>query len=491
MEKRPTLIVVLILTTLFTLLFHKHFLGINLLIFEFVVILYLIYSKSFKANSPKSRLIFAAWVMTGLATVVTYSVFSYFAHFLLCFLFLGVLVYPAVKSILISFELSLNNIFSSQVLLYKKATQVQILKKKPVAFLWDLRIFIIPMFIIFIFISIYNFSNPKFNEITAGIFSGLFDLVYEFFERYDLSITFTFIIGLIISNAIIFRNANNKIIEKDNSIQNFLLPGSADLFDKRKQTSIKNEITAAIFLLAVLNVILLTLNIIDINWFWFGFEWEGQYLKQFVHEGTWLLIFSILLSIIVVLYFYRGEINFVENKLLKYLSYFWILQNVVLAVSVGIRNYYYIEYFNLAYKRIGVIIFLILTIYGLYTVLRKVKFKHSASYLIRTNLNAILLVITISSLLNWDTIIAKFNFNHKERAFIHFNYLVTLSDKSLPFLNRPKEELRQIEKAQHLKFPQEPNFLHAEEYFNHIEKRKIRFKRIPRFEPFRSIDVPP
>jgi len=507
MEKRTTLFVVLILTTLFTLLFHNQYLGLNLLIFELVVILYLIFSKSIKGispnlpnslffgeklrlrnlkmqvwrdagklSTPKLKMISAALVITGVATVLTSSNFSYTIHFLICFLLLGILIFPIVKSPITSIELSIYNLISSQVTFYKKATQVQILNKKPAAFLWDLRLFIIPTVIIFIFISIYNFSNPLFNEMTSGIFSGMIDMISEFLERYDLSIAFTVIFGLVISNAILFRNSNTKIIKKDISSLDFLISVSSNSADERKHTSIKNEITAAVFLLTFLNIALLTLNIIDINWVWFGFEWQGQYLKQFVHEGTWLLIFSIMLSIIIILYFYRGEINFAENKLLKYLSYFWILQNVVLAISVGIRNYYYIEYFNLAYKRIGVIIFLIMTIYGLYTVLRKVRFKHSASYLIRTNVNAFLIIITVASLFNWDVIIAKYNFNHKESAFIHFNYLVTLSDKALPFLNKPIEELNQIEASQEIKYPQESNLMSAEIYFNHIEKRKIRFK---------------
>lgn len=476
MEKQPTLFVVLLFTTLFAFLFHQQFLGLNLLIFELVFILYLVFSKSIKQWTKQLKLLFAAQLLTGIATVAVYSNFSFTVHFIISFLFVGILIYPYVKSPVTSIKLSIQNIFSSQVTFYKKVTQVQILNKKPAYFLWDLRLFIIPTTIIFTFISIYNFSNPRFNEMTAGIFSGLLDFISDFLKNHDLSFAFTILLGIIISNWILIRHSNSKIIQQDVSTIDFLSPILPNSTEEKKNISIKNEIKAAVFLLTVLNIVLLTLNIIDINWVWFGFEWQGQYLKQFVHAGTWLLILSIMLSIIIVLYFFRGEINFTDNKLLKYLSYFWILQNAVLAISVGIRNYYYIEYFNLAYKRIGVIIFLTMTIYGLYTVLQKVRFKHSAAFLIRTNMNAMLVILTIFSLFNWDVIIARYNFNHKESAFVHFNYLAYLSDKSLPVLSRSMAELNQIEASQKKKYPDERIYMSAEDYFNRIEVRKNKFK---------------
>jgi hypothetical protein len=63
-----------------------------------------------------------------------------------------------------------------------------------------------------------------------------------------------------------------------------------------------NEYKAGIVLLIALNALLLFVNIIDIKWVWIGFEFEGQYLKEFVHKGTYLLILSIIISIGIVLY---------------------------------------------------------------------------------------------------------------------------------------------------------------------------------------------
>ncbi|UPT66719.1 MAG: DUF4173 domain-containing protein [Sphingobacteriales bacterium JAD_PAG50586_3] len=246
----------------------------------------------------------------------------------------------------------------------------------------------------------------------------------------------------------------------------------------------KNEYRAGVFLLVVLNALILLLNIIDINWVWFNFRWEGQYLKQFVHEGTYMLIISILISIAVVLYYFRSNLNFyTKNKVLKYLSYAWLAQNAVLAISVCVRNYRYIEYFSLAYKRIGVFIFLLLTLYGLYTVFMKVKDKRSSFYLFRTNAYAILVVLVVTSLFNWDVIIAKYNFAHADRSYLHLDFMSALSDKALPYLDKPLAEVEKIKLAQRddfefdsgSSFSRGYNYMTADEYCYSIESRKAQF----------------
>ena len=115
----------------------------------------------------------------------------------------------------------------------------------------------------------------------------------------------------------------------------------------------------ALIVFTLLNLLLLVVNVLDINWIWFDFEVPLEFsLKQFVHEGTYLLIFSILLSMMLVLYFFRSSLNFYpKKKALVVLGKIWIIQNMVLAFSVFIRNYHYIDYHGLAGKRIGVIAF--------------------------------------------------------------------------------------------------------------------------------------
>ena len=160
----------------------------------------------------------------------------------------------------------------------------------------------------------------------------------------------------------------------------------------------------------LVNVLLLVVNAIDINWLWFGFvPAPGFDLTQFVHEGTYVLIFSILLAMGIVLWFFRRNLNFYQPGLpwLRWGATVWVLQNAVLAVSVGLRNYYYILHSGLAYKRIGVCFFLLLTFFGLGTVLLKIWQRRSAYSLVRLNSLAAYAVLLLLAAGNWEVWIAE------------------------------------------------------------------------------------
>ncbi|MFH2094728.1 MAG: DUF4173 domain-containing protein [Bacteroidota bacterium] len=206
--------------------------------------------------------------------------------------------------------------------------------------------------------------------------------------------------------------------------------------------ALKNEYRRAAILVVSINLLVIVLNIIDINWIWFNFEIrEGMDLQQLVHEGTYLLILSILLSMGIILFFFRGNLNFLAgNKLLKYGTYLWIFQNIIMVVSVALRNYHYISHYGLAYKRVGVIIFLILTIVGLITIALKIHRKKSGFFLVKANAWAVFFMMVLLATVNWDMLIAKYNIRHDYPQEIDAEFLLEMSDCTLPVLvaNRDK-----------------------------------------------------
>ena len=105
---------------------------------------------------------------------------------------------------------------------------------------------------------------------------------------------------------------------------------------------------------------LLLLLFFEIRDVWLGFTWDGGMLKDFVHQGIWILIISILISMMIALYFFRDNLNFFSKaETFKLMMYVWVGLNVILAISVFVRTFIYIEYFALAYKRIGLLFFLL------------------------------------------------------------------------------------------------------------------------------------
>jgi len=145
----------------------------------------------------------------------------------------------------------------------------------------------------------------------------------------------------------------------------------------------------------------------------------------------------------ILLYYFRKNLNFIQkNQLLKKAAYCWIIQNAILTFSVAVRNSRYIEYHGLAYKRIGVMIFLILTLFGLTTMFFKIKEKKNLSYLLHRNSWALYFALLLTCLINWDTFITKYNLTTNTKSNIDVPWLLTdVSDKNLFILLENKEVL--------------------------------------------------
>lgn len=478
MQLKNSLFVVLICAIILTFLFYNQGIGLNVLIFEIILLAWLVISKQLTFKHNNEIICIIGVLLTGVFTIINYSFYTYFIHFVTLFLFVGVLNYTEVRSLVTSFGISLYSLFNSQGIFLKSLFGLKVKGEKANTFFWKSRIFIIPLAIIVVFIIIYSSSSPKFSKLVTTLLEAIDTGMSFLFKDINIVFILTFLISLFISTFLLLRSANKDLVLWDSVANEDYIRKKERVKRHFKLNALKNEYKAGIFLLVVLNIIILIVNGMDIYWVWFNFEWTGQTLKQFVHEGTYLLILSILISIVVVLYFFRGNLNFYKNnKFLKLLSYVWLFQNGILAVSVAIRNYRYIEYFALAYKRIGVIIFLLLTMYGLYSVFRKIKFKKTAFYLFKWNTLALYLILVFTSLINWDIVIAKYNFAHSHHSYIHLEYLVTLSDKALPYLNKSKTELSEIESIQRKKFYSDEYTMTYIQYRSIIKRKTLAFKQ--------------
>ena len=211
-----------------------------------------------------------------------------------------------------------------------------------------------------------------------------------------------------------------------------------------KMNSLKTEHKIGLILLIMVNALILILNILDIRFLWFGFvSSQVENLAYYVHEGTYTLIFSIVLSMLILLYYFRGNLNFYSgNKLFKSLAYLWIIQNAVMAVSVALRNIYYIQYYYaLSYKRIGVMIFLLLVFIGLITMFLKIMQRRTTYNIFKMNCLAAFAIMLLISSFSWDVSIARFNLMNPDKKAIDVQYLFTLSDDVLPVLYENKAVL--------------------------------------------------
>ena len=459
-------LIAIICSFAFPILFYDLFPGFNLLIYNLIIIGGLLFKGKFNPDSKLQKIVLAASLITAFVSAYNSTAFVIFTNILSLFLLSGLIGFPEQKSLVLTPFYSI--IFGARA-------QVESLKKFSVYIKLNnsrynvfKTVYIIPIIIVFLFLILYSESNPLFDENLSWFFNFLNRIGDYIIDNLNLLLLINIIFGIFIYNFLFHAKMKKSYLLLPRGISDELNKESFD--DKNK-----SELKAAQILFIVLNLLILWLNIQDINLVWVNFEWNGQYLKQFVHEGTYILIFSILLSLAISIYYFRGNLNYTRNKNLKMLVYIWLSQNIFLALSVAMRNFWYIKYYALAYKRIGVIFFLILTLYSIYTVYVKVKTKKSVYYLFRKNSLAAFVILVFMSLINWDIIIARYNISHAKTAFIHFNFLADLSNEALPYLQLNEEELIEIDTIQESEFPFRSQYMNSSDFRKRIKERTADF----------------
>lgn len=452
----------IILLVIFNFLFWGEKLGVNLFIFFFLGMISMMMLNEDNIKNKNVIVSLFALLYSLAMVIVNNSFYSKFSAIICFMIFTGFIHQPALKTAynavfttVADFVIFPYNIYSELKYSSTKFKPVRIiLKFTKLAF--------IPLIFFVIFYTIYAYSNPVFNSYSVSFWDSIGKYLYDIFINYPLLRFFYLLFGLMIIMAFIYNRRIHIFSDVDNAYHDTLQRSKEfkvhsrtkpvvkshlmyTLFSYRfKFNTLKLETRMGIVLLGMMNALLLLLNVIDIQVTWLGFNaGEIENLAYYVHEGTYYLIFSILLSMAILLVIFRGSQNYYpKNRLLKVLAYTWLAQNAFMAISVALRNIYYIDfYYALSYKRIGVMIFILLTLFGLGTMFVKIYARKTTSFLFKVNSTAVVAVLLLMSTFSWDKTIAEFNLSNPDRSKIDIDYLLKLDDDALPVLDAHKELL--------------------------------------------------
>lgn len=278
---------------------------------------------------------------------------------------------------------------------------------------------IFPVLILIVFLTFYLSANKVFADLLERIvikFQLVFCHLFDWIEPQRLLFL---CFGLWICGGLLVRYLKAPLEKKEADKTDFLVRKKKTKYAKgfvaefpkvflgkfaTRTMALKNEYISGIICLALLNILLLLVNTTDILYVWFSFKYTPDMdLTKFVHEGAELLVASIMSAMLVVLFFFRGNLNFFsKNKYLKIVAYIWIAQNAILAASVCVRNIYYIQHWGLAYKRVGLFIYIFLVIIGLISIVIKIQKRKSSYYLWRVNAMIAFAVLILSCCVDWD-----------------------------------------------------------------------------------------
>lgn len=384
---------------IFTLLFYHESMGVNLAIFGLLLIGLICYFFQDKFTD-RSHLILVVTSVLSCMAFAWYGDFPSFLALSMSVLFLHFRLQDPELKILQIFPLVFLNAFATlgRVFMFSQwLPERQIhnnFAKKLVAYV------IIPFIFLVVFFTAYSFGSEHFSSLLTDytldldIFEVLligtvgFYISFSFWNYWVPEVCYE-------KNKLLDNEFDNVIDIKNQQTFSFL-----DLDFERKS----GEIT-----LILLNFMLLVF-IITYNYEQFFEAVETSKLSSATHERVNAVIFSIIMAVGVILFYFKGGFNFDKKAArLKKLAKVWIVLNGVLIVSTIIKNSEYVAFFGLTYKRLGVYAFLILAVIGLIFTFFKITRQKTNAYLFNQMVWYFYGTILLCSFVNWGNLITNYN----------------------------------------------------------------------------------
>lgn len=409
---------ILLLTSVYSFLFYHQHAGINFLLYTLIFIL-LIISLSASLVKNKNWLFVAFFSLLSAIFVLIYGSSLAIVANMISILLLSALTIPNSSSIILNIFFSTYSILSSVVFIILSSIQKS---KQPKEHSekrngYKILTVLIPIILSLIFLLMYKSANPLFADFTKEINLNFISIEWLFFS----------LAGFLIAYGLIF----HKKIEPLEDLENTISDKNGSQIN---QTTKWDEKKAVTLLFVLLNIMLLVINALDVNYLYLGAGMpKGITHKEFVHDGVGMLILSLVLAISIILYYFRASnLKQEKNKIVKLLVYAWIFQNLLMVFSTSIRNHLYIEEALLTYKRIGVYYWLLLAAIGLITTFLKIVKEQLNRYIFRITSFIAYIILVLSAVLDWDKYISDYNISKiKYLSSLDKKYLISLSESNL------------------------------------------------------------
>ena len=456
---------------IFTLLFWNENIGINLLFFITIVIglLFINYKREFQRKIV--RLLSLGSFVSTLCVLFLHSQTGIFTAFISIFMLVSAVKYNDFKALvhllphaIVNFPVTIEAFFKNVSLKGKSLNRSKLVLRY-------VRLSAAPIVIALIFTSIFVQANPIFEDLSYRLTDNLGNVFILFFKQFSLPMVLFYLLGISIFCYIIFQGKNQYFIQREKNASDTISRKRIKHDFKFSTIGLKSEFISGAILMILINILLLIINIIDIRWVWFDFTPKSAYeLSQYVHEATYWLVASIILSIGIIIYYFRANQNFGPYR--KYLLLFaktWIIQTAILTISVALRNFHYINSFGLAHKRLGIVFFLFAVLIGVISLYLKVNKKKSAFYLLKVNTYSVYTILILISLFNWDKAIANYNITHTPVKNLDIQYLLSMGNEVIPIIDQ-NERILQQKSLQRSYSNLNKQFKHKKEQF--IEQQK-------------------
>ena len=455
---------ILVSSLIFTLLFYNESVGVNLAIFGLVLTGILCYFFQDRFTSRSHLLLVIASVLSCMA-FAWYGDFVSFLALALSIIFLQFKTQETNLKIVQVFPLIfLNGITSlGRMLMFTQWLPKREIKndfaKKMIAY------FVIPAVFVGLFFAVYAFGSDHFSALFTDYYLDVNFLQLILIALLGFYISFTFWNYWIPEICYEKKSFLDNEFNDENAIRNQRTFSFLDLDFERRS----GEIT-----LVLLNALLLVF-IVTYNYEQFFEVIEKSKLSAATHERVNAVIFSIVMAVGVIMFYFKGGFNFDEKaKNLKRLSKIWILLNGILIMSTLIKNSEYVSFFGLTYKRLGVYAFLFLAVIGLFFAFSKIAKQKTNAYLFNQMVWYFYGTILLCSYVNWGNLITNYNISVNKGVEPMFLSKLDFNDET----RRNYFELKNLEgqyselsKEEEIDRYQDRSFLSKALYYEFLNKK--------------------
>ncbi|MFP3834921.1 DUF4153 domain-containing protein [Chryseobacterium sp. SIMBA_028] len=407
-------------TALFVILFYDQDLGLNLGILG---ILYAVLT-FFKTIEKNKTRIFYILTATSILSSIAFAWYGDFPSFLAVASSLLLLAYKSKNrrmKILFLIPVFMVNCCTSICRIFMLDDW---LPKGNVSGLWQkiMAFVLIPLLLLSVFFGIYAAGSEHF----AALFTD-----------YELDLNLWQVFCLTVLGFFIAFNYWNHAVEKLIYKNNHFLDND---FQKEVQTpkatysflDLDAERISGVVSFFSLNILLIFfIATYNYEQFYEGSKTPVQ-LSEETHERVNAVILSIVMAILVIMFYFKSGFNFdPKASLMKILAKIWIFLNAVLIVSAAVKNYEYIVHYAFTYKRLGVFAFLLLSLIGLGLTFIKIQRRKRNAFLFNTMVWYFYTIILVCSYINWGGFITSQNMKRKDFAVNYHLGSVNFSEKSL------------------------------------------------------------
>lgn len=422
---------IFITTALFVLLFYNEDVGLNLGILgiAYVVLTF------FKTPEKEKNRTFYILSVTSILSSVAFAWYGDFSSFLAVASSLLLLSYTSRNK-------RLKVLFLLPVVILNVCTSIfrifnfnQWLPKKNVPGLWQkiMAFILIPSLLLSIFFGIYSAGSDHF----AALFTD-YELDLSLWQTFCLSILGFFI-------AFNYWNyAVERIIYKNHHyLDNDFQEDKQEVKATYSFLDLDAERMSGVVSFFCLNILLIFF-IITYNYEQFYEASKSPIqLSEETHERVRAVIMSIVMAILVIMFYFKSAFNFDSKAgLMKILAKVWIFLNAILIVSAAVKNYEYIVNYAFTYKRLGVFAFLLLSLIGLMLTFIKIQRRKRNAFLFNAMAWYLYGTILICSYINWGGFITSQNMKRKDFAINYHFTSINFSERNLLKYAEEKNDLK-------------------------------------------------